>query len=138
MAAVTLLFVFFFLNKGNAAFKSLQRGRDMLLNLLIFLWDFSPDSTNLNVCTVIDCSELLIILKWITHFQSLYKNTCISNCGWRLKNCFFSLSHRGLILQDLTFIHIGNQDLLPDGSINFAKRWQQFNILDNMRRFKKW
>lgn len=53
-------------------------------------------------------------------------------------NCFFSLSHRGLILQDLTFIHIGNQDLLPDGSINFAKRWQQFNILDNMRRFKKW
>ncbi|XP_011440592.3 rap guanine nucleotide exchange factor 1 isoform X4 [Magallana gigas] len=43
----------------------------------------------------------------------------------------------GLILQDLTFIHIGNQDLLPDGSINFAKRWQQFNILDNMRRFKK-
>lgn len=51
---------------------------------------------------------------------------------------FLSLSHRGLILQDLTFIHIGNQDLLPDGSINFAKRWQQFNILDNMRRFKKW
>ncbi|XP_048777777.2 rap guanine nucleotide exchange factor 1-like isoform X4 [Ostrea edulis] len=43
----------------------------------------------------------------------------------------------GLILQDLTFINIGNQDLLPDGSINFAKRWQQFNILDNMRRFKK-
>lgn len=77
MAAVTLLFVFFFLNKGNAAFKSLQRGRDMLLNLLIFLWDFSPDSTYLNVCTVIDCSELLIILKWITHFQSLYKNTCV-------------------------------------------------------------
>ncbi|XP_022322491.1 uncharacterized protein LOC111123983 isoform X7 [Crassostrea virginica] len=43
----------------------------------------------------------------------------------------------GLILQDLTFINIGNQDLLTDGSINFAKRWQQFNILDNMRRFKK-
>lgn len=51
---------------------------------------------------------------------------------------FLSLSHRGLILQDLTFIHIGNQDLLPGESINFAKRWQQFNILDNMRRFKKW
>ncbi|KAL5013075.1 hypothetical protein ScPMuIL_011626 [Solemya velum] len=43
----------------------------------------------------------------------------------------------GLILQDLTFINIGNQDQLPDGSINFAKRWQQFNILDSMRRFKK-
>lgn len=59
MAAVTLLFVlFFFLIKGDAAFKSLQSGRDMLLILLIFLWDFSPDTTNLNVCTVIGCSEL--------------------------------------------------------------------------------
>lgn len=43
----------------------------------------------------------------------------------------------GLILQDLTFVHIGNSDLLPDGNVNFSKRWQQFNILDNMRRFKK-
>ena len=39
--------------------------------------------------------------------------------------------------QDLTFVHIGNPDLMPDGCINFAKRWQQFNILDNMKRFKK-
>ena len=34
----------------------------------------------------------------------------------------------GLILQDLTFVQIGNPDKL-DGKINFAKRWQQFNIL---------
>ena len=34
----------------------------------------------------------------------------------------------GLVLQDLTFVQIGNPDLL-DGKINFAKRWQQFNIL---------
>ena len=34
----------------------------------------------------------------------------------------------GLILQDLTFVQIGNQDFL-DEKINFAKRWQQFNIL---------
>ncbi|KAK7504449.1 hypothetical protein BaRGS_00004315 [Batillaria attramentaria] len=46
------------------------------------------------------------------------------------------IPYLGLILQDLTFINIGNQDMLPDGSINFAKRWQQFNILDSMRRFK--
>jgi hypothetical protein len=44
---------------------------------------------------------------------------------------------RGLVLQDLTFVHIGNSDLLPDGSINFSKRWQQFNIVENMKRFKK-
>lgn len=44
----------------------------------------------------------------------------------------------GLILQDLTFVHIGNNDFLPDGNVNFSKRWQQFNILlDNMKRFKK-
>ncbi|CAI9716445.1 rap guanine nucleotide exchange factor 1-like isoform X1 [Octopus vulgaris] len=47
------------------------------------------------------------------------------------------IPYLGLILQDLTFINIGNQDLLQDGSINFAKRWQQFNILEIMRRFRK-
>ena len=34
----------------------------------------------------------------------------------------------GLVLQDLTFVHIGNSDNF-DGKVNFAKRWQQFNIL---------
>jgi hypothetical protein len=34
-------------------------------------------------------------------------------------------------------VHIGNSDLLPEGSINFSKRWQQFNIVENMKRFKK-
>ncbi|KAG1714351.1 Rap guanine nucleotide exchange factor 1 [Nymphon striatum] len=43
----------------------------------------------------------------------------------------------GLVLQDLTFVHIGNNDFLSDGKINFAKRWQQYNILDNMSRFRK-
>ncbi|RZF34527.1 hypothetical protein LSTR_LSTR014754 [Laodelphax striatellus] len=43
----------------------------------------------------------------------------------------------GLVLQDLTFVHIGNNDHLSDGVINFSKRWQQFNIVENMKRFKK-
>ncbi|XP_076257594.1 C3G guanyl-nucleotide exchange factor isoform X3 [Rhynchophorus ferrugineus] len=43
----------------------------------------------------------------------------------------------GLVLQDLTFVHIGNTNLLPDGRINFSKRWQQFNIVENMKKFKK-
>lgn len=42
------------------------------------------------------------------------------------------------MLQDLTFVHIGNSNLLPDGMINFSKRWQQFNIVENMKKFKKW
>ncbi|KAL0895820.1 hypothetical protein ABMA27_011852 [Loxostege sticticalis] len=43
----------------------------------------------------------------------------------------------GLVLQDLTFVHIGNPDLLQDGSINFTKRWQQYHIMENMKRFHK-
>ncbi|XP_055301072.1 guanine nucleotide-releasing factor 2 isoform X21 [Sitodiplosis mosellana] len=43
----------------------------------------------------------------------------------------------GLVLQDLTFVHIGNQDYLSSGIINFSKRWQQHNIVVNMKRFKK-
>ncbi|KAJ8965473.1 hypothetical protein NQ314_004118 [Rhamnusium bicolor] len=43
----------------------------------------------------------------------------------------------GLVLQDLTFVHIGNSNLLQDGTINFSKRWQQFNIVENMKKFKK-
>ncbi|XP_078685610.1 rap guanine nucleotide exchange factor 1-like isoform X12 [Branchiostoma floridae x Branchiostoma belcheri] len=47
------------------------------------------------------------------------------------------IPYLGLILQDITFVHLGNPDMLEDGVINFAKRWQQFNILDNVRRFKQ-
>lgn len=47
------------------------------------------------------------------------------------------IPYLGLILQDLTFIHLGNQDELHQGLINFSKRWQQFAILDSMRRFKQ-
>ncbi|XP_050424721.1 guanine nucleotide-releasing factor 2 isoform X2 [Adelges cooleyi] len=43
----------------------------------------------------------------------------------------------GLVLQDLTFVHIGNNDYLSENIINFSKRWQQFNIVENMKRFKK-
>lgn len=46
------------------------------------------------------------------------------------------IPYLGLILQDLTFVDYGNPDKLPDGNINFAKHWQQFNILDSMRRFR--
>ncbi|KRX21966.1 Guanine nucleotide-releasing factor 2 [Trichinella nelsoni] len=47
------------------------------------------------------------------------------------------LPYLGLILQDLTFVQVGNADYLPveevgvANVVNFAKRWQQFMILDN-------
>ena len=48
---------------------------------------------------------------------------------------FFS----GLILSDLTFVHIGNTDYLQDGrTVNFWKRWQQFTILHKLRYCRKW
>ena len=45
----------------------------------------------------------------------------------------------GLILSDLTFVHIGNSDCLQDGrTVNFWKRWQQFTILQKLRYCRKW
>ncbi|XP_043772485.1 rap guanine nucleotide exchange factor 1 isoform X6 [Cervus elaphus] len=46
------------------------------------------------------------------------------------------IPYLGLILQDLTFVHLGNPDHV-DGKVNFSKRWQQFNILDSMRCFQQ-
>ncbi|OQR70960.1 guanine nucleotide-releasing factor 2-like, partial [Tropilaelaps mercedesae] len=46
----------------------------------------------------------------------------------------------GLILQDLTFVHVGNTDYIESNGtqiINFFKCWQQYNILEPMRKFKK-
>ncbi|XP_036955476.1 rap guanine nucleotide exchange factor 1-like isoform X1 [Acanthopagrus latus] len=50
------------------------------------------------------------------------------------------IPYLGLILQDLTFVHLGNPDVLmtPQGSkVNFTKRWQQFNILDTLRSYQQ-
>jgi Rap guanine nucleotide exchange factor 1 len=42
----------------------------------------------------------------------------------------------GMILSDLTFVHLGNDDLMPDNSINFEKRWLQYDNVLNMKRFR--
>nr|XP_054770085.1 rap guanine nucleotide exchange factor 1-like [Lytechinus pictus] len=48
------------------------------------------------------------------------------------------IPYLGLILQDITFVHIGNPEELPDnGGVNFVKCLQYFQILDSMRRFKQ-
>lgn len=51
----------------------------------------------------------------------------------------------GVVLQDLTFTHVGNPHKLPadkcegkTNMINFLKRWHQFAILDLVRNLKKW
>ncbi|XP_041856173.1 rap guanine nucleotide exchange factor 1-like isoform X2 [Melanotaenia boesemani] len=50
------------------------------------------------------------------------------------------IPYLGLILQDLTFVHLGNPDCLmnsQDSKVNFSKRWQQFNILDTLRSYQQ-
>ncbi|CAD5222277.1 unnamed protein product [Bursaphelenchus xylophilus] len=46
----------------------------------------------------------------------------------------------GLILQDLTFVNVGNPDYLPGRKdmLNFGKRWQQYAILDSVDRLTRW
>ncbi|NXU54956.1 RPGF1 factor, partial [Turnix velox] len=61
-------------------------------------------------------------------------NTSASSQGWRDGGKL--LPSGGLILQDLTFVHLGNPDYI-DSKVNFSKRWQQFNILDSMRCFQQ-
>ena len=55
------------------------------------------------------------------------------------------LPYIGLILQDLTFINVGNAAFLSatlcngrTDYVNFGKRWQQFAILDTVRKFRNW
>ncbi|XP_016519716.1 rap guanine nucleotide exchange factor 1 [Poecilia formosa] len=50
------------------------------------------------------------------------------------------IPYLGLILQDLTFVHLGNPDTLTTSlgsKVNFSKCWQQFNILDTLRGFQR-
>ncbi|XP_034397435.1 LOW QUALITY PROTEIN: rap guanine nucleotide exchange factor 1 [Cyclopterus lumpus] len=47
------------------------------------------------------------------------------------------IPYLGLILQDLTFVHLGNPDTLMGSKVNFSKHWQQFNILDTLRRYQQ-
>ncbi|XP_023315128.1 guanine nucleotide-releasing factor 2 isoform X2 [Trichogramma pretiosum] len=85
-------------------------------------------------------------LEWQKHITEGLKEYCAlidSSSSFRAYRQALAETHPpcipyiGLVLQDLTFVHIGNNDLLADGSINFSKRWQQFNIVENMKRFKK-
>ncbi|XP_042869883.1 rap guanine nucleotide exchange factor 1-like isoform X5 [Penaeus japonicus] len=85
-------------------------------------------------------------LEWQRNVTDGLKEYCAlidSSCSFRAYRQALSdstppcIPYIGLILQDLTFVDIGNNELMADGNVNFSKRWQQFNILDNMKRFKK-
>ena len=78
--------------------------------------------------------ELECLHKPLSSPKHISKKLFMSNVTSKIKS--YSTSNRrppcipyvGLVLQDLTFVHIGNPDTF-DNKVNFAKRWQQFNIL---------
>ncbi|XP_017776217.1 PREDICTED: guanine nucleotide-releasing factor 2 isoform X2 [Nicrophorus vespilloides] len=85
-------------------------------------------------------------LEWQKHVQEGLKEYCAlidSSSSFRAYRQALAetnppcIPYIGLVLQDLTFVHIGNSNLLSENTINFSKRWQQFNIVENMKRFKK-
>ncbi|EJD74874.1 rap guanine nucleotide exchange factor 1 [Loa loa] len=93
-------------------------------------------------------------LDWSKHITDLLKEHSVvmdSSHSFRNYRTLLSesrppcLPYIGLVLQDLTFVHIGNSDYLPPEQcngrknlINYGKRWQQFAILDSIRCFKSW
>ncbi|XP_073834083.1 C3G guanyl-nucleotide exchange factor isoform X3 [Musca autumnalis] len=85
-------------------------------------------------------------LEWNKSIKETLKNNCnIIDSSSSFRNYRKALEETsppcipyiGLVLQDLTFVHVGNPDYLKDGVVNFSKRWQQYKIIVNMKRFKK-
>ncbi|XP_058977703.1 guanine nucleotide-releasing factor 2 isoform X2 [Musca domestica] len=84
-------------------------------------------------------------LEWNKSIKETLKNNCnIIDSSSSFRNYRKALEETsppcipyiGLVLQDLTFVHVGNPDYLKDGVVNFSKRWQQYKIIENMKRFK--
>jgi hypothetical protein len=85
-------------------------------------------------------------LEWPKHFtDELSENTKLIESESSFKTYRETLAeakppcipYLGLILTDITFIHLGNPQHLPDGKVNFLKRWNQYNLLDSVRKFKE-
>ncbi|XP_065192749.1 rap guanine nucleotide exchange factor 1-like [Sycon ciliatum] len=49
------------------------------------------------------------------------------------------IPYLGLYLQDLTFINIGNTNMLDDNKdcVNFAKRWRQFKVMCKIKQYQQ-
>ena len=85
-------------------------------------------------------------LDWPKHITDQIRDLSLlidPKCGFKhlreavLDSQLPCIPHMGLVLQDLTILHIANPDHLPSGNCNFWKRWQQFNILERVRAFRR-
>lgn len=125
-----------------------QREREMaymkFLKIMKHLRRFNDFNSLFGILSALDCSAVRR-LNWPKHLPdglAEYATLIDSTSSFRAYREALAMAeppcipYLGLILQDVTFVYHGNADELPDGKVNFMKRWQLFNILDNVRRFK--
>lgn len=114
------------------------------LKIMKHLRRFNNFNSFLAVLSAMDCSAVRR-LDWPKHYLDQlaeYTDLIDSSSSFRSYRTALAeatppcIPYLGLILQDVTFVCLGNVDELPDGKVNFVKRWQLFNILDTFRRFK--
>ena len=125
-----------------------QRDREMVylkfLKIMKHLRRFNNFNSFFGILSALDCSAVRR-LNWPKHLPdglAEYATLIDSTSSFRAYREALAVAeppcipYLGLILQDVTFVYHGNADELPDGKVNFVKRWQLFNIVDNVRRFK--
>ena len=114
------------------------------LKIMKHLRRFNDFNSFFGILSALDCSAVRR-LNWPKHLPehlSEYATLIDSSSSFRAYRDALAqaqppcIPYLGLILQDVTFVYHGNADELPDGKVNFVKRWQLFNIVDNVRRFK--
>ena len=125
-----------------------QRDREMaylkFLKIMKHLRKFNDFNSFFGILSALDCSAVrrLNWPKYLPDGLAEYATLIDSTSSFRAYRDALAqaeppcIPYLGLILQDVTFVYHGNADELPDGKVNFMKRWQLFNILDNVRRFK--
>ena len=115
------------------------------IKVMKYLRKFNNFNSYLALLSALDSAPIrrLTWPKSITETLNEYSNLIDPSSSFRIYRQILeeteppSIPYIGLILQDLTFVHIGNKDSLPDDvSVNFDKRWQIFNILDQLRKFR--
>ncbi|EDO39513.1 predicted protein [Nematostella vectensis] len=114
------------------------------LKIMKHLRRFNNFNSFLAILSAMDCSAVRR-LDWPKHYLDQlaeYTELIDSSSSFRAYRAALAeaqppcIPYLGLILQDVTFVCLGNADELADGKVNFVKRWQLFNILDTVRRFK--
>ncbi|CAF0731973.1 unnamed protein product [Rotaria sp. Silwood1] len=129
-----------------------QRQREIyfekFLKILKHLRRLNNFNSYLAILSALDCGPLKRLNWSKSIIESISEHTGLIDSTGSFKNYREALNasvgqpcipYIGLILSDLTFVHIGNTDCLQDSqTINFWKRWQQFTILHKLRYCRKW